>query len=142
MNFPEYELYPLELSLNRIKKTWGGWRGKIGEIWSLSGPPHESLVLNGQLAGQRLTEIVGEFQQKLLGKEMELDPREPFPVLLKFIYTVEDLTVQVHPDDAYTLENALPMIGNDKLWYIIAAKPGGLIYLGLIKIIIRKRIPL
>jgi len=130
MNFADYELYPLELSLNRIKKAWGGWPGRIGEIWSLSGPPHESLVLNGPLSGQRLTGIVGEFQQKLLGKDMELDLREPFPMLLKFISAAEDLSVQVHPDDAYTMKNALPMVGNDKIWYIIAVKPGSLIYLG------------
>lgn len=130
MNSPEYELYPFELSLNRIKKVWGGWPGKIGEIWSLSGPPHESLILNGSLAGRRLTELVGDFQQKLLGKGMELDPREPFPLLLKFISTGRDLPIQVHPHDAYTLENGLPMVGRDKICYILKVENGGRLYLG------------
>jgi len=130
MKTVEKELYPFDLSINRIKKAWGGWSGKVGEIWSLSGPPHDSLVLNGPLAGSRLTDIVGAFQERLLGKDMELDPREPFPLLLKFIHTAEDTSIEVHPDDAYTLENGLPMIGADKIWYVISASPGSQIYLG------------
>ena len=130
MNSTECQLYPLELSLRRIKKVWGGWPGKIGEIWSLSGLPHESIVLNGALAGLSLTDIVGEFQQKLLGKGMELDLKEPFPMRLKFISAAVNLSIQVHPDDTYTTKNALPMVGKDKIWYILSVSPGGLIYLG------------
>ncbi|MFC1867427.1 class I mannose-6-phosphate isomerase [Thermodesulfobacteriota bacterium] len=130
MNSQEDQLYPIELSLNRVKKTWGGWPGKIGEIWSLSCYPHESLALNGILTGRRLREIIGEFQQKLLGRDIELDPREPFPLLLKFISTVKDLPIRVHPDDAYTLENRLPMVGRNKIIYILGVKPGAKIYSG------------
>ena len=130
MNSAQVTLYPLELSLHHVKKSWGGWPGKIGEIRSLSGPPQESLVLNGPLAGQRLTEIVGDFQQRLLGMEMELDPREPFPLLLKFIATMKNTSIHVHPDDAYTMENGLSMVGKNKIWFILSARPGGLIYLG------------
>ena len=130
MNSQEDQLYPIELSLNRVKKAWGGWPGKIGEIWTLSCHPHESLALNGFLSGRKLREIVGEFQQKLLGKDIELDPREPFPLLLKFISTAKDLSIQVHPDDAYTLENGLPMVGRDKMIYILNVKPGAKIYSG------------
>ncbi|MFH1488791.1 MAG: type I phosphomannose isomerase catalytic subunit, partial [Pseudomonadota bacterium] len=124
------ELYPLVLSLHRLKKAWGGLGGKVGEVWSLAGPPHESLVLNGPLAGRRLTEIVGQYQQKLLGKDVELDPREPFPMLLKFLSTSENTGIQVHPRDAYTMEKGLPMVGVDKLWYVLNAKSGSRIYLG------------
>ena len=80
MAFEGNGLYPLEMSLYRIKRALGGWLGRVGEIWTISGPPHESLVLNGPLAGNRLTDVVGEYQQRLLGKDMELDPSEPFPV--------------------------------------------------------------
>ena len=130
MEAAQYPLYPFDVSLHRIKKNWGGWPGKVGEIWSLSGPPYESLVLNGPLAGRWLTEIVGDFQQKVLGQGVELDPREPFPFLIKFISTAKDAPVQVHPDDAYTVRKRLPTVGLDKVWYILDAKPGGLVYLG------------
>jgi mannose-6-phosphate isomerase class I len=124
------ELYPLEVSLHRIKTSWGGWPGRVGEIWSLSGPPHESLILNGPLAGRWLTEIVGNYQQRLLGEDVELDPREPFHFQIKFVLAAKDLSVEVHPTEAHTMEKRLPMVGLDKVWYILGVKPGSLLYLG------------
>ena len=133
MNLKKEGLYPIELSLCRLKKTWGGWPGNIGEILSLSCRPHECIALNGVLAGRGLREIIGEFQQELLGKDIELDPREPFPLLLRFISTTKNLPVQVHPDDAYTLEEGLPMVGRDKMLYILGAKSGARLYCGFSK---------
>jgi mannose-6-phosphate isomerase len=140
MNKKSDPLYPIELSLSRFKKTWGGWPGKIGEILSLSCHPYESIALNGFLAGRRLREIVGEFQQKLLGADIELDPREPFPFLLRFISTTINLPIQVHPDDTYALEEGLPMVGRDKIFYILSAKPGARLYSGFSKKIDKKTI--
>lgn len=130
MNPKDIQLYPIELSLSRIKRAWGNWPGKVGEVWSLSCYPYESLALNGILAGRTLREIVGEFQQRLLGKKMELDPREPFPFLLKFISSKKNLSIQVHPDDAYTLEHGLTMVGTDKIFYILSAAPDARIFSG------------
>lgn len=127
---PEEQLYPLEMSLHRIRTAWGGWTGKIGEIWTIAGPPHESLVLNGPLAGRNLTEVVGGYQQMLLGLDMELDPREPFPLLLKFLSTAKTHPIEVHPNDPYTLARGLPMVGRDKIWHVLAVRPGSRIYLG------------
>jgi len=140
MNPSEYQLYPIELSLNRVKKAWGGWPGKVGEVWSLAAHPHESLGLNGILAGRKLTEIVGDFQQRLLGKDLELDPREPFPFLLKFISAAKNLSIQVHPDDTYTIDNGLAKVGRDKMFYILAAKPDARIYLGFRDRIDKKKV--
>jgi mannose-6-phosphate isomerase len=125
------DLYPLEVSLHRIRKPWGGWPGGVGEIWSLAGPPHESLVLNGPLAGRWLTEIVGSYQQRLLGEGMEMDPREPFPFLMKFVLAARNLPVHVHPNDAFTLEKRLPAVGVDKVWVILDSEPEARLYLGL-----------
>jgi len=130
MNLKDIQLYPIELSLSRVKRAWGGWPGKVGEIWSLSCYPYESLALNGILAGRALREIVGEFQQRLLGKRMELDPREPFPFLLKFISSKKNLSIQVHPDDAYTRKHGLTMVGTDKIFYILSAGPDAMIFSG------------
>lgn len=130
MELDRQALYPLELSLYRLRKPWGGWPGRIGEVWSLSGPPHESLVLNGPLTGRRLTDLVGEYQEALLGEGMELDLRESFPFRLKFISTTEDLPIRVGPDDAYTMREALPSVGQEKLWFVLKAESNGSIYLG------------
>ena len=133
MNLDQNSFYPIELSLTRVKKRWGGWPGKIGEIWSLSCHPYECIAINGFLSGFKLRELVGQFQQKLLGSDMELDPREPFPLLLRFISTTQDLPVQVHPDDRYTLKNGLDMVGRDKIFYIINARKNAKIYSGFVQ---------
>jgi mannose-6-phosphate isomerase class I len=102
----------------------------MGEIWTLSGPPHEGLVLNGPLAGRWLTDVVGDYQQRLLGEGVEMDPREPFPFLIKFVLASRSLPVHVHPHDNLTLERRLPMVGVDKVWVVLDSEPGGLLYLG------------
>lgn len=61
--------YPTELSLFRLRASWGGWPDGIGEIRSLSGPPHESVILNGPLSGRRLTELAGRFPDALGGQD-------------------------------------------------------------------------
>lgn len=113
--------HPLELSLTRVKTSWGGWPDAVGDIRSLSGPPFESLVLNGDLIGCRITELVGRYPEQILGRDMEMDAREPFPVRLRFLCTARDLPVKVHPGDGYTLTRRLPMVGQEKVLYIVAS---------------------
>ncbi|MGH2118116.1 mannose-6-phosphate isomerase, class I, partial [Aerococcus sp. L_32] len=52
-----------------------------------------------------------------------------FPLLIKIIDAKEDLSVQVHPDDAYGLahENDL---GKTECWYIMDADPGAYLIYG------------
>ncbi len=55
-----------------------------------------------------------------------------FPVLVKLIDAKDDLSVQVHPSDAYALteENSF---GKTEMWYIVEAEQGAGIYLGFKK---------
>ena len=52
-----------------------------------------------------------------------------FPLLIKFIFTSEKLSVQVHPDDEYAraVENCR---GKTEMWHILSAKPGSTLALG------------
>ena len=52
-----------------------------------------------------------------------------FPMLAKLIDAKQDLSVQVHPSDAYALkyENSF---GKTEMWYIVEAEQGAGIYLG------------
>jgi mannose-6-phosphate isomerase len=52
-----------------------------------------------------------------------------FPLLVKFIFTDERLSVQVHPDDAFAREHENSR-GKTEMWHILAAKPGATIALG------------
>lgn len=64
---------------------------------------------------------------KDLGKNCEGFPF--FPVLAKFIDAKQDLSVQVHPSDAYALKNE-NSFGKTEMWYIVEADEGAGIYLG------------
>ena len=54
------------------------------------------------------------------------------PLLLKYLFTSERLSVQVHPDDAYARAHGLPR-GKSECWYILEAEPGATIALGLMR---------
>ena len=52
-----------------------------------------------------------------------------FPTLVKLIDARQDLSVQVHPSDAYALKNE-NSFGKTEMWYIVEADEGAGIYLG------------
>jgi mannose-6-phosphate isomerase len=52
------------------------------------------------------------------------------PLLLKYIFTSERLSVQVHPDDAQARSRGL-IRGKTECWYILDAEPGATLGLGL-----------
>jgi mannose-6-phosphate isomerase len=76
---------------------------KIGEAW-LTGD--HCKVANGPLAGRTLAELSAERGRELVG-EAARDPQR-FPLLLKFLFPHEKLSVQVHPDDAQAQRSGQP----------------------------------
>ena len=65
-----------------------------------------------------------------LGEVWYEDDDADSPLLIKYLFTRERLSIQVHPDDAAARAAGLPR-GKDEAWLIIAAKPGAVIGLGL-----------
>ena len=59
------------------------------------------------------------------------DKNAPVPaLLLKLLFTSEPLSIQVHPDDTFARAMGMPN-GKSEAWYIISAKPGAQIGVGL-----------
>jgi mannose-6-phosphate isomerase len=59
------------------------------------------------------------------------DKNAPIPaLLLKLLFTSEPLSIQVHPDDTFARAMGMPN-GKSEAWYIISAKPGAQIGVGL-----------
>jgi mannose-6-phosphate isomerase len=56
---------------------------------------------------------------------------EALPLLVKYIFTSQKLSVQVHPGDAQAHARGLPN-GKNECWYIVDAEPGAVLGLGLI----------
>ncbi len=129
--------YPLLLEPRLSAKLWGGRRlaehlhkpvegtQRIGESWEAYG---QSTVVNGALAGTRLQDLMRDWSRDLLGATG--NGAQPFPLLFKFIDAQQDLSVQVHPDDAQarTLQNY--PYGKTEAWYILHAEPGARIVHG------------
>ncbi|WP_062902515.1 class I mannose-6-phosphate isomerase [Sphingopyxis terrae] len=52
------------------------------------------------------------------------------PLLIKYLFTSEKLSVQVHPSDAQAIALGLPA-GKEECWYILDAKPGARLGIGV-----------
>ena len=98
---------------------------KIGEAW-LSGD--DCKAANGPLKGRSLANLSEQFQRELVG-DAARDPKR-FPLLMKFLFPHEKLSVQVHPDDGQAIRVGQPW-GKTECWYVAHAKPGAQIALGL-----------
>jgi mannose-6-phosphate isomerase len=98
---------------------------KIGEAW-LTGD--DCQVQNGPLAKRTLSDLSKEFGPELVGTAAR-DPNR-FPLLLKFLFPEEKLSVQVHPDDPTAQRFGEPW-GKTECWYVAHARPGSQIGLGL-----------
>jgi mannose-6-phosphate isomerase len=98
---------------------------KIGEAW-LTGD--DCKVANGPLTGQALAQLSVKYQRELVGDAAH-DARR-FPLLLKFLFPHEKLSVQVHPDDEQARHVGQPW-GKTECWYVAQAKAGSQIALGL-----------
>ena len=59
------------------------------------------------------------------------------PILIKFLFTTENLSVQVHPDDAYARKHH-DSLGKTEMWHVLAAEPGAKIAAGFEQAVTRE----
>lgn len=99
----------------------------LAETWECSTHPDgPSIVASGIYTGKTLTEVLKEHPE-YLGTHPRT--RGELPILIKFIDAKKDLSVQVHPDDAYAMEHENGSLGKTEMWYVLdAAKDARLIY--------------
>ncbi len=97
----------------------------MGEVWITD---DGSRFLNGALAGLTLREASETYGPELNGSGWK-HPR--FPILAKYIYTADWLSVQVHPDDAYARLHDPGNWGKCEMWYVVEASREARILLGL-----------
>ena len=131
-------LKPLKLQPEFKEIIWGGNRLKteynkksdlenIAESWELTvRPDGMNKIIGGEYDGYTLEEYINKNGFSVVTNK-NLDR---FPLLIKFIDAQDNLSVQVHPDDAYGLANA-NSLGKTEMWYIIDAKPGAKLVYGL-----------
>jgi mannose-6-phosphate isomerase len=64
---------------------------------------------------------------------------EALPILVKFLFTSDRLSVQVHPDDAYAQAHGHER-GKTEMWHILRAEPGASVALGLTEAVTSTRL--
>jgi mannose-6-phosphate isomerase len=99
----------------------------IGEVW-LTGV--DCKVASGPFAGKTLGEAWREMSPEWRGTRFS-EP-DDFPILVKFIFPKDKLSIQVHPDDAYaaTHEQAAGSRGKTEMWHAVQAEPGANVLVG------------
>jgi len=116
-------------------KVWGGNKihsnygyncsNHTGEAWGISGHKNgASIIKDGPFKGKSLREIY-QSNKSLFGDY----PADEFPILVKVIDANDDLSIQVHPDNAYAkkYENSL---GKTECWYILETEENTDIIIG------------
>ena len=98
----------------------------VGECWGISAHPNgDGTIANGAYQGMHLSELFDKHRE-LFG-DIEGDK---FPLLTKIIDAKADLSIQVHPDDAYAGEHENGSLGKTECWYVLDAEPGTTIVIG------------
>lgn len=103
----------------------------LAEAWVLScHKDGASLVQNGTYKGQTLAGAIAQMGPACLGTKGREFPF--FPILIKLIDARQNLSVQVHPDDAFALENEKEY-GKTEMWYVLDCAEGAYLYYGFEK---------
>jgi mannose-6-phosphate isomerase len=103
----------------------------IAETWEISDHGEEqSVVVNGQLAGKTLRELMEEYGAQLVGNEVYDRYGDYFPLLLKFLDCDKRLPAHMHPNDAHAGRLGLADKGKTEAWYIVKADAGAEAYIG------------
>lgn len=129
-------MQPLFLKPVFQERIWGGSALKsfdydlpneqIGECWAVSAHPNGMSVIEaGEFTGKTLEEL-WQNNRELFGN---LEGRK-FPLLTKLLDASGDLSIQVHPDDAYADQNENGELGKTECWYIVDCKDNAEIVFG------------
>ncbi len=120
---------------------WGGSRlnddfGKeinispLAETWECSTHPDgQSVIATGAESGKTLGEVL-RLHPEFMGSHplQTMNGKPDLPILIKLIDAKQNLSVQVHPDDAYALANE-NSLGKTEMWYVLSAgKDAALVY--------------
>ena len=133
------DIIPLEPYYREM--VWGGRRLQelyakdlppsvsIGETFELSAyEDRESVAVAGPCVGRSLRELCEIHGEKLVGAEVWSRYGGRFPLLIKLLDAQRDLSIQVHPDDAYARLKGLEDAGKMEAWYVLHSDGGRVVY--------------
>lgn len=111
----EKKLYPMRFCTLEDKYIWGREEFRLADLGY-----RDSLVHDGWLAGNSLSEVMDMYMDRVTGeKTFEYWGRQ-FPVTVKHITVSGRMPLRVHPSDSYAAER-YDFLGKEKLWYVLRA---------------------
>ncbi len=126
------KFYPLQFNPILKERIWGGTKLKTflnkpifseitGESWEISTVENDvSVVANGSCKGKTLNELIEEFPNEILGTTVYRRFGKQFPLLFKYLDAREDLSIQLHPNDALAKKRH-NSFGKTEMWYVMQA---------------------
>ncbi|SEG46478.1 type I phosphomannose isomerase catalytic subunit [Flavobacterium urumqiense] len=135
------KFYPLQFEPILKERIWGGEKLKTvlhkpitskitGESWELSTVEGDiSVVVNGEWKGKSLTILIDKYPDEILGTKVHARFGKQFPLLFKYLDAREDLSIQVHPNDALAKKRH-HSFGKTEMWYIMQADKEAKIIVG------------
>ncbi|MFY9802756.1 MAG: type I phosphomannose isomerase catalytic subunit [Candidatus Acidiferrales bacterium] len=102
----------------------------LGEAWMTGS---ECRFASGSFAGEKLGDVWRKLPPEWAGTQA--DPARPFPLLVKFIFAEQKLSVQVHPGDDFAKRHessaGAGACGKTEMWYALRAREGAEVMVGL-----------
>lgn len=136
--------YPIKFTPILKELIWGGeklkkvlqknsFSNKIGESWELSGVENNvSEVSNGAFKGESLNQLIKTYKGSLVGSLVYEQYGNKFPLLFKFIDANDDLSIQLHPNDALAKKRH-NSFGKTEMWYVVDTDKHSKLYIGFDK---------
>ena len=137
----EFQPYPILFKPILKERIWGGNKLKTvlnksnvtnttGESWEISSVENEiSIILNGIYQDRNLTQLINDFPVETLGTAVFIKFGKEFPLLFKFLDAKQELSIQVHPNDALAKKRH-QSFGKTEMWYVIQAEENAKIIVG------------
>lgn len=123
----EKKLYPTRFCTLQDDYNWGSEEFRLADLGY-----RDSLVRDGWLAGNAISEIMDMYVDRVVGENVFEFWGRQFPVQVKTINVCGKMPLRVHPDDE-TAAQRYDFLGKEKLWYVVSAGADARLLIGFAK---------
>ena len=120
----EKRLYPFKFCTLQDDYPWGSEEFSLADLGY-----RDSLVREGWLAGNSLSELMDTYLDRVVGDGVYEFYGRQFPLCVRQLKCRGRMPLRVHPDDE-TAAQRYDFLGKEKLWYVLRAGAGARILAG------------
>ena len=111
----EKKLYPFKFCTLQDDYPWGSEEFKLADLGY-----RDSLVREGWLAGNSLSEVMDTYLDRVVGDNVYDYYGRQFPVCVRLLHCKGRMPLRVHPDDEVAAQR-YDFLGKEKIWYVMRA---------------------